>query len=409
MGNYVKFFSTAAALFGSLLAGAGVQEAPEKYWDFAKLSNPPKYKEVNYPDSAAPGFKSIIIEGVPYQQRPSGVNAVEWKTLKGTPSQMFAYIGFPSTPMPKGGYPGIVLVHGGGGTAFANYAKQWVDRGYAVIVPDWYSCRPLVKPIKAKKIVKGKEKISVTNKVPLDGIKTFRYQLPETAANLVLAHSLLRSLPNVNPDRTIYIGLSWGSWYGSMVAAIDPRFKGCIEIYCGDRNPRTDWRALTDGRFLHAAKIPMFWVTSTHDQNVTMQSLQRGFDECANIVNKNYVVKLPHSHIGFTFDSCARMAAYFLKGEKMLPKLGKITVKDGIASTDILYHGKGITKTVFCYTTDRKIAKQHLRKWHTIPAEMKGNRLSVKLPADLYIGFFSAYDQKSRFNDCCGSSDIIVK
>ena len=29
--------------------------------------------------------------------------------------------------------PGMVLVHGGGGTAFASWVKRWNDRGYAAM------------------------------------------------------------------------------------------------------------------------------------------------------------------------------------------------------------------------------------------------------------------------------------
>ena len=36
--------------------------------------------------------------------------------------------------------PGIVLVHGGGGTAFANWAQLWAKRGYAAIAMDLAGC-----------------------------------------------------------------------------------------------------------------------------------------------------------------------------------------------------------------------------------------------------------------------------
>ena len=90
----------------------------------------------------------------------------------------------------------------------------------------------------------------------------------------------------------------------------------------------------------------------------------------------------------------------------MLPKLSKITVKDGVASCKVLSKGKGIIKTVFCYTTDRA-PKSKDRKWLEIPAKTEGDTLSVKLPEKIYQGYFSAYDEKSRYNDCCGSSDFI--
>lgn len=373
--NWVLVMGTVFAI------SAVAQESSEQYWNFAELAKPPVFRAANFADSESAGLQAIVFDGVP---------------VNGKAAPVFAYIGYPNTPAPAGGYPGIVLVHGGGGTAYPNYAKLWVEHGYAVIMPDWYNRRPLDVPQQ----VDGK----TVSSVPLPG--GYRHDIQTSAANLVLAHSLLLSLPKVNPEKTAYVGLSWGSWYGAIVAAIDSRFKGVVEIYCGDREPSR--KTLVDGRFLHSVKIPMYWVCSTNDQNVTPESLQRAFDECPSTVNKSMVIQLPHSHIGFTFKSCFRMADYFLKGEPPLPELGKATVKDNIASVKILNPGKGIIKTIFCYTLDRNEQKTHKRVWKSIPAEMRDNVLSVELPKGIFQGFFSAYDEESPHRDCCGSSDLLV-
>ena len=209
----------------------------------------------------------------------------------------------------------------------------------------------------------------------------------------------------MNPEKTALIGLSWGSWYGAIVTAVDPRFKGIVEIYCGDRRPESN--SMINGRFLHAAKVPMYWVCSTNDQNVTPVTLQNAFDACPKTVNQSLVINLPHSHVGFTFPACFRMAGHFLKGETALPVIGKAVVKDGIASAPLLGRGRGIIRTVFCYTTDRNQVKPHLRVWKSIPAELHGNTLSVTLPEGIFQGFFSAYDQESSFHDCCGSGNLL--
>ena len=125
---------------------------------------------------------------------------------------------------------------------------------------------------------------------------------------MVLCNSLLRTWPNVNPDKIALVGLSWGSWYGAIISAIDSRLKGIVEIYCGDI--RLKDARLINGRFLHSAKVPMYWVASTHDQNVTMESLTASFNECPTTVTKSLVIRLPHSHTGFLFDSCPRMAKH---------------------------------------------------------------------------------------------------
>ena len=368
-----------SGLLAAALWGKDYREDTAKYWDFNKLTKVPAYRPSGLAESKADGLEDILFEGLPY---------------KGKSAPVFAYIAYPATPMPKGGYPGILLVHGGGGTAFPDAARLWAQKGFAVLMIDWYNGHPVKNAREGRKL---------KNKLPLPG--GIRNDIPLNVGNMVLAHSLLRSLPKVNKDKTAFVGLSWGSWYGATVAALDPRFKGVIEIYCGDVNLQK--KHLVNGRFVHSAKSPMFWVCSTNDANITFHTLQKSWDDCPTLATKALVIRLPHSHIGFKFDSCFRMAKHFLCGEPSLPVLGKAVVKDGVASVDIKKEGKGIIRSIFCYTTDKADVKFRYRKWQSIPAERKGSTLSVKLPEGIFQGFFSAYDQKSRFNDCCGSSNVL--
>lgn len=364
-------------------AGKDYRENPAKYWDFSKLTAPPKYKAAGFAESKVEGLQDILFEGV---------------ERKGKKTQVFAYIAYPSTPMPKGGYPAVLLVHGGGGTAYPEFTKLWAEKGFAVLAIDWYNSRPNVAAINARN--------HKANKIPLEGKKPLN-DIQTNVANMILAHSLLRSLPKVDPDKTVYVGLSWGSWFGATVAALDGRFKGAVEIYCGDVNLNKKTRRLVSGIFLHAARIPMFWVCSTNDANVTFRTLQRAWDDCPRLVTKSLVMRLPHSHVGFRFDSCFRMARHFALGETALPVLGRASVRDGVASVEIKSEGKGIKKSIFCYTTDKADVKFSERKWQSIPVERKGKLLTAKVPAGTFQAYFSAYDEESRFKDCCGSSNVL--
>lgn len=356
------------------------REAPEKYWNFAELSQVPAYRESPYADSKCEGLQDLLIEGA----------AVEGKA-----AEFFAYYGYPAGPVPAGGYPAVLLIHGGGGTAYPQYIKLWIEHGYAVMTLDWYNQRPLTGTIKP----------SETNveRAPLEG---GRRQLHEVnVANMIIAHSLLRTLPQVNPEKTIFVGLSWGSWYGAMVAAVDPRFRGGIEIYCGDL--KRDSKAFINGRFHHAAKVPLYWVASSNDQNATPLSLQAGFDECAKLENLSMVIRLPHSHIGFKFPSCFRMAEYFLKDGPGLPKLGRAQIEEKRISAHVLSQGKGITHAILCYTEDAEEEATHKRLWKSMPAQVTENMVSAELPNGVHQCFLSAYDEKSHYNDLCGSTNIV--
>lgn len=368
---------------------AVINEAPGKYWDFEALKNPPAYKVDDDPESAVPGLQSIIYDGVEENGKKTGC---------------FAYTAVPEGEMPDGGWPGIVLVHGGGGTAFAWAAELWKSYGYAVIVPDWYGRRP-----------------GEADKNSEPGEKPRRYVAGErehayentlchitNAANLVLAHSLLRSLPQVNSDKTAYVGLSWGSWYGAMVTAIDPRFRGVIEIYLGDRK---DDGFFINGRFLHAAQNKMYYVLGTNDTHGSPASFQDAFDTLGEMLGgTSLIVELPHSHAGFRFQPCRRYADALLKDAPGLPKVEKMQVDGSKLSAAVSCCGKGIKKAFLCWTGDRDEEVPSKRKWQMLEAQYdkSAQMLTAVLPEKCYQCYFAAYDEEDISTHCCGTGNVVT-
>ncbi len=397
-----KQLLAAVTLGTAMLLGAeenNLREAPEKYWDFAQLKEAPAFRDAPFADSKAEGLRAVLVTGYGPAEDDKDFTDPQPKGLdKKVKAEFFAYIGFPEGPVPEGGFPGIVLIHGGGGTAYPQYTRFWVKQGYAVIALDWYNQRP-IPPANPKE--------TTVPRTPLPGGK--RQDHVSNVANMVLAHSLLRSLENVNPEKTAFVGLSWGSWYGAIVASVDPRFKGGVEIYCGDvKLPNSKIaKSLVGGRFHHAAKIPLYWVAGTNDRNVTLESLDRGFRECAKLENKSLVIRLPHSHVGFNLDSCLSMEAHFTKGDTGLPKLSDITQNGNTVSAKILDRGKGIEYAVLCYT-DSKDPVYHKRVWKSIPAKIEKDVITAELPAGAHQFFLSAYEKKSRYNDLCGSTSPMI-
>jgi len=61
------------------------------------------------PGFAAPDVRALFFESVP---------------CHGRPTRVFAWMGVPR-PQPGATCPGIVLLHGGGGTAFDEWARLW--------------------------------------------------------------------------------------------------------------------------------------------------------------------------------------------------------------------------------------------------------------------------------------------
>ena len=101
------------------MSGASPAPLPKSTpWDLEKLFH-------------APAFE--------WQETNSKVRALHYKAepWKGKPTRTFAYYASPRDFGAKETkFPGIVLVHGGGGAAFDKWVKIWAERGYAAIAMD---------------------------------------------------------------------------------------------------------------------------------------------------------------------------------------------------------------------------------------------------------------------------------
>jgi alpha-beta hydrolase superfamily lysophospholipase len=58
----------------------------------------------------------------------------EGEPFQGKPTRIFAYYARPATGI--GPFPAMLLVHGGGGKAFREWAEHWAQRGYAALAMD---------------------------------------------------------------------------------------------------------------------------------------------------------------------------------------------------------------------------------------------------------------------------------
>jgi dienelactone hydrolase len=76
-----------------------------------------------HPVQATWGEKQGLVQEVFYDSVP----------LAGKPTRVFAYF---AKPAADGPFPGVLLVHGGGGKAFPQWAAGWAKRGYVSLAMD---------------------------------------------------------------------------------------------------------------------------------------------------------------------------------------------------------------------------------------------------------------------------------
>ncbi|GAB3316552.1 hypothetical protein GCM10027299_06950 [Larkinella ripae] len=152
----------------------------------------------------------------------------------GKPTQVFAYYSNPDLirgkPAGKQRFPGVVLIHGGGGKAFQEWVEKWAADGYAAIAMDLAGKGPDRQRLAQAGPDQGDvDKFAKLEKAPLKDMWTY-----QAVSSVLLAHSLLLSRPEVDASRTAVTGISWGGYLTCLVGSLDNRFKAAAPVYgCG--------------------------------------------------------------------------------------------------------------------------------------------------------------------------------
>ena len=198
------------------------------------------------------GVTAIFYDGLPY---------------KGKATRVFAYYGIPNV-QPGQKVPGVVLVHGGGATAMEDWVRVWTAKGYAAIAMDLEGHTPDYKTHQWS----GPSRNNVYDDIASATADQWMYH---AGADVILANTLLRSLPNVDPTRIGVTGISWGGIITSTILGVDRRFRFAIPVYgCGYLNESETYfgPAMTSNKmvwdpskFLINNSIPTLWVDGDQD------------------------------------------------------------------------------------------------------------------------------------------------
>ena len=358
-----------------LLALAATSFAGPGPWDLDHLKQPPK---------AEWGAKQELTQEVWYEGEP----------FQGKPTRVFAYVGRPEGAGP---FPAVVLVHGGGGEAFRDWAAHWAKRGYVAIAMDTAG--------------RGPKKAANPDAGPDQDDKTkFRTDLapPEmwtyhAVAAAIRAHSLLLSLPEVDAKRTALTGISWGGYLTCIIAGVDDRFKAAVPVYgCGFLHENSAWksnfldRMAPDAReqwvklwdpssYLANVRCPIFFLNGTNDFAYPLDSYRKCYELVRpELRHLSIIVALPHGHI-WNFPEPDFFIDSILSGTAPLPVLSAIEVK-GESATAKLSAKSAPAKAELHFTAD--IGEWQKRQWETIAAEVRDGEVIAPLPAARPLTFY---------------------
>ena len=172
----------------------------------------------------------------PGDRRAIFFDALEYE---GRATRAYALVCIPAGASPETPVPGIVLVHGGGGSAFQEWVDLWAERGYAAISiavegqTDAREPREDGRGAWLRHEWAGPSRVGIYGDMAKPLADQWMYH---AVADTVLANSLLRSVPAVNAGKVGVMGISWGGVVTSTVIGIDSRFAFAIPTYgCGHK------------------------------------------------------------------------------------------------------------------------------------------------------------------------------
>jgi len=342
--------------------------------------------------------------------KPEGtVRAIFYDALpwQGKPTRVFAWIGLPARRTGK--VPGIVVVHGGGGTAFKEWVQKWNDQGFAAISiavegqTDVNENKAKGRPTWARHAFSGpaRDGTFADTKLPLK--EQWMYH---ALADTMLAHSLLRSLPEVDASKIGVMGISWGGVITSTVIGLDERFAFGIPTYgCGHLfDAENHWgRALHDNEgyiktwdgmnYAERVKIPVLWLSWPQDAHFPLGCQAEHYRKTPGPRMVSLITKMGHSHpAGWNPPDSYAFAKSVVVTGKPWGGSPSARTQDGTAIA-VFHSTKPITRAVLVSTTDRGFTGT--RKWVETPAMAAsgggGTTASAPLPPGTTAWYVNAY------------------
>ena len=347
----------------------------------------------------------------------------------GENTDVFAFYATPGSisgdPAQDRNLPAVVLIHGGGGTAFADWVRLWAKRGYAAVAMDLSGRQPdapkfdessgeLIPNLRVSRtrLTRGGPEADHTAKFQnVGGDITDDWQYHAVAA-VMRAHSLVRSFPETDENRTAVTGISWGGYMTCLAASLDDRFRAAVPVYgCGflydgesvqkpfiDRlseDKRREWiREYDPSALLSKCRVPILFVNGTNDKHYPLNSYVRSFDLVPGSKQIRVEAGMRHSHVsGWAPPEIGLFIDQHINGGIPLPTISEVK-SDGKRVTAEVRSQTEIRRAELVFTTDDGPLVS--RRWQSIVAARSENgpTVSAQIPDAAAIWLLTVTDSR---------------
>ncbi|MFD0871128.1 alpha/beta hydrolase family protein [Paenibacillus residui] len=366
-------------------------------WNLQALSRCPRIFPL--PEWEDGDIKALFYEGMPYQGRSTRV---------------FAYYALPESSAGKK-VPAIVLAHGGGGTAFKEWVRLWKDRGYAAIAMDLEGQLPLGKDSRGLRPGHewgGPRRQGIFADYGESQEDQWMYH---AVADVILAHSFIRTLERVDARRIGISGISWGGVIASIAAGVDHRLAfsipvyGCGYLYEADNQYGDSFREMPPeaaamvkrlwdpSSYFRQVSIPVLWVNGGEDSHFPLHLTGKSYEAAHNGIPGSAMCihfGLGHSHhAGWSPPEIYAFADHVARGGKPLVQVIRQD-SDGKQAQAEFRSDIAVTKA------ELRVSHSDKYKVEWEPREARidkaTGKISAELPEQAAAYFFQIVDEWGR-------------
>lgn len=292
---------------GKELSDISTNNNVEEYFSKLKRENA---SQVMSSELRADGMLELYLEGEFYTDKQG--NKVR--------SHIFSLYKFPDKPLitASGKTPAMVLVHGGGGTAFKQWVEKWNDAGFAAIAIAVEGQTDIrvenIKNARKNNALQWRTHIKpgpARQKIYADFEKSLADQWMFHAVSATIrAKQYLSSQSNIDGKHIGLTGISWGGVITSTVMGFDDSFDFSIPIYgCGflDTMQNQYKKALVDnpayknvwepGLGIKNYRRPSLWLTWRDDKHFALDAQARTYGQLTGEYSVSIKPNIKHSHM----------------------------------------------------------------------------------------------------------------